>query len=160
MAQPWLCQSPAVLPSQWAQAGTLTPCHHPSFLIPELHLTGLTLPYLSLYLLLLILSNHLWPPGRMSQFCPDSRHCQCLSPPHLWHLRFWSEVRGYCEWQGWEDGKGLLWVTMMGGMLKATLVHDKHWGWGMSSLGGAFATGGGTKGWGGRLSVEGKLYKV
>lgn len=74
----------------------------------------------------------------MSQFCPDSRHCQCLSPPHLWHLRFWSEVRGYCEWQGWEDGKGLPWVTMMGGMLKATLVHDKHWGCGMSSQGGTF----------------------
>lgn len=85
-----LCQSHAVLPSQWAQAGTLTPCRHPSSLFPELHLTVLTLPYLSLYLLLLILSNHLWPPGWMSQFYPDSRHCQCLSPPHLWHLRFWS----------------------------------------------------------------------
>lgn len=62
VAQLWLCQSPAVLPSHWAQTGTLAPYHHPLFLTSGLHLTSLTLPYLSLYLLLLIFSNHLWPP--------------------------------------------------------------------------------------------------
>lgn len=117
------CQSSVMLPSPWTQARTLTPC-------PELHITVLTLPFL---VPAASDSNHLWPLGRMSQFCPDSRHCQCLSPPHLWHLRFWSEVRGYCEWQGWADGRGLLWATVTGVVLKAALVHEKHCGWRMPS---------------------------